>query len=188
MEVSSDAPVRPRARVLTYITACMGVMVSAWRFGAATKLLNWARSVIHHDPLVEWATARSRAPAAPVTVHGAADAAGQLMQTAHGAEKEHVNGVRMVRKIGERLDGWYNSGIEGLGKPVSTQWRCSRVAAAHAAHAAVALGSITSTTALVATRRTNAPLSIAGQVHRLLKEATTDCNLSIMYIGWMPFL
>jgi len=141
-----------------------------------------------HDPLVEWSAARSRAPPPPAAMHGAGDAGGQLMQTAHGAEKENVNGVRMVRKIGERLDGWYNSGIEGIVKPASTQWRCSRVAAAHAAHAAVALGSTTTTTALVATRRANAPLSIAGQVHRLLKEATTDCNLAIMYIGWMPFL
>lgn len=32
------------------------------------------------------------------------------------------------------------------------------------------------------------PLSIRGQVHRLIKEAVSDANLSAMYIGWMPFL
>jgi len=32
------------------------------------------------------------------------------------------------------------------------------------------------------------PLSIRGQVHRLIKEATSDENASAMYIGWMPFL
>eukprot|EP00937_MAST-01D_sp_MAST-1D-sp2_P002135 g2135.t1 len=32
------------------------------------------------------------------------------------------------------------------------------------------------------------PLSINGQVERLLKEASSELNLSQMYIGWMPFL
>jgi cell cycle checkpoint protein MEC1 len=31
-------------------------------------------------------------------------------------------------------------------------------------------------------------LSIQGQVHRLIKEATSAENLSRMYVGWMPFL
>ena len=32
------------------------------------------------------------------------------------------------------------------------------------------------------------PLSIEGQVHRLIKEATSDENLARAYIGWMPFI
>ena len=36
--------------------------------------------------------------------------------------------------------------------------------------------------------RETPPLSIRGQVHRLIKEAVSDRNLSNMYIGWMPFV
>ena len=32
------------------------------------------------------------------------------------------------------------------------------------------------------------PLSINGQADRLIKEASSELNLSQMYIGWMPFL
>ena len=32
------------------------------------------------------------------------------------------------------------------------------------------------------------PLSVPGQVERLIKEATADTNLCRMYIGWTPFL
>ena len=32
------------------------------------------------------------------------------------------------------------------------------------------------------------PLSVPGQVERLLKEATADTNLCRMYFGWTPFL
>lgn len=32
------------------------------------------------------------------------------------------------------------------------------------------------------------PLSVQGQVQRLIQQATSDENLSRMYIGWMPFL
>ncbi|CAK4138794.1 unnamed protein product [Aphanomyces euteiches] len=32
------------------------------------------------------------------------------------------------------------------------------------------------------------PLSVKGQVDRLIAEATSDENLAQMYIGWMPFL
>ena len=32
------------------------------------------------------------------------------------------------------------------------------------------------------------PLSVKGQVDRLIAEATSDENLAQMYVGWMPFL
>ncbi|CAN0366361.1 unnamed protein product, partial [Hapterophycus canaliculatus] len=32
------------------------------------------------------------------------------------------------------------------------------------------------------------PLSVQGQVHRLITEATSQENLCQMYIGWMPWL
>ena len=31
-------------------------------------------------------------------------------------------------------------------------------------------------------------LSVQGQVHRLILEATSDENLAQMYVGWMPWL
>ena len=34
----------------------------------------------------------------------------------------------------------------------------------------------------------NIPLSVQGQVQRLIKEATSEDNLIQMYPGWMPFL
>jgi phosphatidylinositol kinase/protein kinase (PI-3 family) len=32
------------------------------------------------------------------------------------------------------------------------------------------------------------PLSVEGQVHRLIHEATSESNLMRMYVGWMPHL
>ena len=32
------------------------------------------------------------------------------------------------------------------------------------------------------------PLSVQGQVERLIREAVSDENLAQMYIGWMPFI
>ncbi len=34
----------------------------------------------------------------------------------------------------------------------------------------------------------NMPLSVAGQVQHLIHEATTEDNLSQMYIGWAAYL
>lgn len=31
-------------------------------------------------------------------------------------------------------------------------------------------------------------LSVQGQVHRLIQQATSDENLSRMYVGWMAFM
>ena len=33
----------------------------------------------------------------------------------------------------------------------------------------------------------NIPLSVAGQVNFLIKEATSEENLSQIYIGWAPY-
>ncbi|CAN0164297.1 unnamed protein product, partial [Laminaria digitata] len=32
------------------------------------------------------------------------------------------------------------------------------------------------------------PLSVQGQVHRLITEATSQENLCQMYVGWMPWM
>jgi serine/threonine-protein kinase ATR len=126
--------------------------------GNKDMLLSVLESFIH-DPLVEWAGKQKPAPAATgPDVHS----------TLAGAEKENKDGLRMVKRISERLDGFYNIGPEAMSSKPG--WKSSR--ANNAGH-----------------RRFGASaLSIEGQVHRLIKEATNDENLALMYIGWMPFL
>lgn len=116
-----------------------------------------------HDPLVEWSGK------AKVTAYSASAAAsdGAAPATAAGGEKENKDGLRMIKRISERLDGFYNAGIEAA--VARAGWKSSRVLAS----ATKKFGSTS--------------LSIEGQVHRLIKEATSDENLALMYIGWMPF-
>jgi hypothetical protein len=87
-----------------------------------------------------------------------------------GAEKENKDGLEMIKKIGERLDGYYNVGIEFV-KP-RANFASSRAPATLSAVAA----------------RKPAALSVQGQVQRLILEATGDENLALMYIGWLPFV
>jgi serine/threonine-protein kinase ATR len=130
-----------------------------------------------HDPLVEWQPRSAPAPAAAAAAAGAGAAAagggaGDLMSTAHGAEKENRDGLKMIKKIGERLDGFYNVGIDAV--VPRPGWKSSRAAATTSSMAARKLGS--------------SSLSIPGQVQRLIREATSDENLSLMYLGWLPFM
>jgi phosphatidylinositol kinase/protein kinase (PI-3 family) len=76
-----------------------------------------------------------------------------------GGESENTDGVRMVKRIAERLEGIYNAGTEQRRR--SQKDRRSLPVTA---------------------------LEVKGQVNRLLKEATDDANLALMWIGWMPFL
>lgn len=148
-----------------------------------------------HDPLVEW-TPRGALPnpnqVAPPSAPAAGSGAGsgkspltaqqqaekELMSTAAGAEKENRDGLKMIKKISERLDGYYNVGVEAVVTNKSMAWKSSRQAAAASGGSSAA----------AARRLASSGLSIPGQVSRLLKEATDDQNLSLMYIGWMPWL
>lgn len=127
-----------------------------------------------HDPLVEWNSKQSKRDA-PAAAGAAAGAAGKdvVLATLDGAEKENRDGLRMIKRISERLDGQYNVGIDAV--PARKDWKSSRNAAAYAGRGRPSAGSSTA-------------LSIPGQVHRLLREATSDENLALMYIGWMPFI
>lgn len=106
----------------------------------------------------------------------AAVTGGDIPPTAEGAEKENGEGVKMVFKVTERLDGHYNIGWESV-PPGRHGWRCSR-AQNLTNIASVGMGR----------RHAASALSIPGQVQRLIREATADENLALMYIGWMPFL
>jgi hypothetical protein len=136
-----------------------------------------------HDPLVEWQRSKSSSSAAAAAGAGgggttaaaaaaaavaanagagaaAASRAGDAIpDTAVGGESENTDGVRMVKRIAERLDGMYNAGTEQRRR-------------AHKDRRALPLTA----------------LEVKGQVNRLLKEATDDANLALMWIGWMPFL
>lgn len=114
-----------------------------------------------HDPLVEWSGREAR----PTTSHR-----GGIAATLEGAEKENRDGLNMIKRLSDRLDGHYNVGVTAL--VCRPTWWSSRA-----------------NTSTANVRRFGvSPLSISGQVHRLIREATSDENLALMYFGWMPFL
>ena len=127
-----------------------------------------------HDPLVEWQKRRTVAPASSSDVVPAAGAAdGVPAGTAAGAERENEDGIRMIRRVRERLSGVYNTGPEWL--PSKNGSNSSRAREAAALQVQVRL--------FGASARPG--LAVPGQVHRLIKEATSDENLACMYIGYV---
>ena len=127
-----------------------------------------------HDPLVEW----SRADGSHSARAAAGAASDAIPLSLVGGERVNFNGVRMVARIEQRLQGHYNIGAgfsEGA-RPRPSQRSRPGSARASASDLSRALAP------------DGTPLNVAGQVDRLLKEATSDQNLLSMYIGWMPFL
>jgi len=84
---------------------------------------------------------------------------------------------RMLRNIDERLRGMYNRDL--VLKAMQDKRRRSN-SSSQSKDSQNTSTSTTTTTML--------PLSIEGQVQKLIEEATDDGNLCKMYIGWMPFL
>ena len=134
-----------------------------------------------HDPLVEWTRTKASSSNRPqgeaaASAAGGAGANGDVPATAMGAETENQDGLRIIKKIQERLDGMYNTGVEHLQRnngANSSRYRDS--VAKGGAHR-------------LALNASGAGLAIPGQVDRLLKEATDDRNLALMYIGWLPIM
>ncbi len=137
-----------------------------------------------HDPLVEWKKTAPSAPPPPPPAPGAKGAPpAEIVSTALGAESENMEGVRTVKRIGERLDGLYNTGAEWLA--------AQRRAAADAAAAAPRGGAAGARAPAAGAGAPYMPLTaleVKGQVHRLLKEATSDAHLLQMYVGWFPMM
>jgi len=128
-----------------------------------------------HDPLVEWQR-NSRGGSKPAEGDAAAAAAATLLGTAAGAERENEDGIRMIRKVRERLSGIYNVGVEWLPQRNGANSSRARAAAAQQAHVRLFGAAL------------RAPLAVPGQVHRLIKEAVSDENLAAMYIGWLAMM
>ena len=87
----------------------------------------------------------------------------------HGrnALRQKTNGnedaKHLIKKIDDRLSGVYNLGE--FNRDISTRKKY-----------------------IPKQKNDLLPLSVPGQVERLIQEATSDENLAQMYIGWMPFL
>ncbi|KAH8053280.1 phosphatidylinositol kinase [Aureococcus anophagefferens] len=84
--------------------------------------------------------------------------------------KAHDDPKNVLRVVAQRLDGIYNVPVPP--PPGSAREREDRALAR----------------ARGVKKPDELPLSVPGQVERLIKEATADTNLCRMYIGWTPFL
>lgn len=92
-------------------------------------------------------------------------------QKAGGAVHDTVNSdaQQALERISERLDGIYN--IAKIAEAI----RQNR-------------GTVPPSLAPATAGAESLPLSVEGQVHRLIQEATSNENLVQMYIGWMPWM
>ena len=78
------------------------------------------------------------------------------------ADAEHAQATEKLRVVSERLRGVYNVRV-----PRASVWARHRDPVERAG--------------------SDAPLSVPGQVQRLIQEATDPENLCQMYMGWMPW-
>ncbi|TYZ57617.1 hypothetical protein PybrP1_007399 [[Pythium] brassicae (nom. inval.)] len=119
------------------------------------------RSVLEsfiHDPLVEWGR-KGKAAAQGAGAGGGATRSLAELSSDRSKEETRV----MLRTIDDRLRGIYNLGA-AIRPHVSSSHR------------------------RILPESDTLPLSVQGQVDKLIHEATAHENLAQMYIGWMPFL
>lgn len=117
------------------------------------------------DPTVAW-NRSGRAQRGETDSHG--------RQAATFQDHENADAMEALLKISERLNGVYNlvhPNQEKLLKACSLRKQ---------QHPSKGLGSLKEEGSL--------PLSVQGQVQRLISEATAEENLVQMYIGWQPWL
>jgi serine/threonine-protein kinase ATR len=87
---------------------------------------------------------------------------------------ENADAMEALTKISERLNGVYNLAHPNQEKLLRA---CNQ---RKQQHPSKGLGALKEEALL--------PLSVQGQVHRLISEATAEENLVQMYIGWQPWL
>ncbi|CAE7473755.1 ATR, partial [Symbiodinium sp. KB8] len=127
-----------------------------------------------HDPLVEW----SRADGSHSARAAAGAASDAIPLSLVGGERVNFNGVRMVARIEQRLQGHYNIGAgfsEGA-RPRPSQRSRPGSARASASDLSRALAP------------DGTPLNVAGQVDRLLKEATSDQRCAGQWLRCLALL
>lgn len=117
------------------------------------------------DPTVSW----GRSGRAQRSMEASA-AASSITTTGGKAGRDHENkeANEMLMKISQRLDGVYN---------IQHPHRERLLKAAHKPVKGIGVS-----------KEEMLPLSVQGQVHRLIDEATAPENLVQMYIGWQPWV
>ena len=123
-----------------------------------------------HDPLVEWTKEKKKKKkSSSSTKKRSRDMAG-VENNDNKDDEDNSDARRMLQHIDERLRGVYNR--DSVLKAMQEKRRRDGRSVTQ---------NNTSTTSML-------PLSIEGQVQKLIEEATDEGNLCRMYIGWMPFL
>jgi serine/threonine-protein kinase ATR len=121
-----------------------------------------------HDPLVEWDRKGRRDRERRARGLSTAETTGadgrMLPLTGVGGETVQEEGLEVMRRTGERLNGFYNYG-HSVGQVALIAGRAAGNPGAG-----------------------GTPLSVEGQVHRLIAEATSHENLCRLYVGWLPWL
>ncbi|KAA0160855.1 hypothetical protein FNF28_05277 [Cafeteria roenbergensis] len=119
-----------------------------------------------HDPLVEW-NRKSKRGSDSGGGRGSdrvGSDGGMLPLTGVGGETVQMEGLEVMRRTAERIAGFYNYGHT-------------------AGEVALASGRAAGNPGAGGT-----PLSVEGQAHRLIAEATSHENLCRLYVGWLPWL
>jgi serine/threonine-protein kinase ATR len=141
-----------------------------------------------HDPLVEWGRSGRAQGGAHREPHARGGGGGGGGGGGAGDEGDvedagKADARNALRRIEQRLHGVYNLRVDagGPGSGRRDGGKSSRRGGGGQGGAAGGSGG-------AAFDADSLPLSTNGQVHRLIREATSEQNLSQMYIGWMPFL
>lgn len=122
------------------------------------------RSVLEsfiHDPLVEWSRKGKATQSVSTSAGGATGAGRSIADISTDRSKEETRII--LKTIDDRLRGIYNLG-DAIRAHVPSSHRN------------------------ILPEIETLPLSVQGQVDKLIHEATSHENLAQMYIGWMPFL
>ena len=133
------------------------------------------------DPTVAWGrSGRAQLSSAPMTAGGVGGGGGGISAagavTAAVQDQENAEAKEALKKISGRLSGVYN-----IAHP-----RAEQMNRAHIQRFKTPL-----IKGLGASKKGELPLSVSGQVQRLIDEATAEVNLAQMYIGnkiWLHFL
>jgi serine/threonine-protein kinase ATR len=142
------------------------------RHGSNSETLVNVLEAFIHDPLVEWARSGRQQQQQRGGVAEKKKAVPNTNAKSHKAAK------RRLRIIKQRLSGVYNYNVRA---PTSSYSQSSSSSSKRKDNDSDGNGENDRTV-------NSLPLSVEGQVHRLIEEATDETNLLRMYVGWMPHL